>query len=232
MIRNFGIILGMASLFALGACGDDSGTTPKNDKGGIRLDGGGPTPDTGTTNTETCSQLVTCAAACQDQTCIAACVAKGTPAAQTAFTALETCLSGAIAGACKADCTSATDPKCGPCLQTACATEYDVCAGGTGSPDAGFGDKCDQATPCTNSAMTCLTSQGATSGYCTKTCTNSGQQCSGAPSGTAAFCIASTGTETFCAFLCKAQGQEWTCPSTLACSSTENPPSSGQFGCE
>ncbi|MCA9667072.1 MAG: hypothetical protein KC503_15850 [Myxococcales bacterium] len=102
-------------------------------------------------------------------------------------------------------------------------------------PTAGFGDVCDQTTPCPT-GLTCLQTQGAAAGFCSKPCTNSGAQCPGAPTGTAAFCVAqvqtSSGTQTFCAFICMAQGQTFTCPSTLKCATTDNPPGSGQFGCE
>lgn len=237
MIRNFGVILGIASLFALGACGDDSGTTPKNDKGGIRLDGGGPTPDnggivpdTGSVADQTCTQILTCAAKCQDATCIAACVANGTPKAQTDFNAYLGCLDTAAAGSCASDCATPSAPACQTCVQAACKSESDVCAGGTGQPDDGFGDVCDPTNnPCKNTALTCQMLQGGGAGFCTKKCDSLGPPCPGAPTGLASYCfIQDQSQQYWCGFVCKIGGQEYPCPTGLTCGAEQQ----GQAVCQ
>ncbi|MBU0608833.1 MAG: hypothetical protein KKI08_13180 [Armatimonadetes bacterium] len=237
MTSKLGLIIGMAGMMALlGACSDDSGTKPKVDQGPIRIDTGGGHDkggggDTGTAADQTCSQLLVCASKCSDATCIAACVATGTAKAKTDFGAVDACLTkeGTGTGACAADCADPKDPKCTPCLQTACKSEFDVCAGGTGQPDAGFGDLCDQQTPCTNAAMQCTTLQGGTAGFCTKKCDSLGPICPGAPAGLAAYCfIKDQANQYWCGFICKIGGQTYPCPTHLTCGAENQ----GQAACQ
>jgi hypothetical protein len=242
MMRKFGMILGVVGMFAMvGACSDDSGSNPP-----IRLDGGGggdtggggnldngiPNPDTGGGNTQSCTEVLQCAAQCTDQNCIANCVSKGTADAATKFNALNACLQSAGTGACASDCSNPQSSACTACLQTTCKTEQDACLGGGGTPEAGFGDRCNQQKPCPTGMTCAIVQQGATDGFCTKPCQTIGELCPNAPTGTQAACTLSDGQGgNFCGFLCKAQGQTWSCPSDLACSTTEDQPGSGQFSC-
>lgn len=245
MMRKFGMILGVAGMVAfIGACSDDSGGTPgKKDGGSIRLDQGGgggneggvPTPDTGGGTDENCTEVMTCVSKCQDATCIAGCISKGTADAQTKANALISCQQNAFQGSCSGDCATPSSSACQACVSAACKTESDACLGGGGTPEAGFGDVCNQTTPCTNASTQCITLQGSTSGngFCTKSCSNSGGLCPNSPANTQAFCLLGDGSgNNFCAFLCEVQGQKYDCPTGLTCSTTDNPPGSGQFACE
>lgn len=163
---------------------------------------------------------------------------------------VETCTS------CEEDCgkcpSNCGDAKCeGDETCTSCEQDCGKCPSscGDGNCDAGetctscesdcgrcpaaglYGAVCSAAAPC-DTGFTCLQTTGATKGFCSKLCTGTGTPCTGGPVGTMSFCIATVGTQTFCAFLCRVPGQTFNCPTALRCATTENPPGSGQFGCE
>ncbi len=96
-----------------------------------------------------------------------------------------------------------------------------------------FGDKCSLSSPNCNSGLTCIgIGTGATMGFCTKTCPTSGSPCTGTPTGTFAACLLKdSSNKYYCAFLCKLSTQSWSCPGTLSCSPSANPPGSDQHPC-
>ncbi len=96
-----------------------------------------------------------------------------------------------------------------------------------------FGDKCIPSAPKCNTGLKCISIGSATTaGFCSKTCPTIGSICTGQPTGTSAYCLLTvTGGPNYCAFLCKLSTQTWSCPSTLTCSSTPNPPTSSQYPC-
>jgi hypothetical protein len=102
-------------------------------------------------------------------------------------------------------------------------------------PISNFGDPCTQASPCPPH-LRCVTFQGASDGFCTVTCSPQGGVCGGAPAGTLAACVAEIddgqgGTLDVCGYLCGAVGQVFNCPTSMTCSTTQDPPGSGQFPC-
>ncbi|MCA9667073.1 MAG: hypothetical protein KC503_15855 [Myxococcales bacterium] len=124
-----------------------------------------------------------------------------------------------------------------------------------GTPDAGadtgpvidapanepFGRACDNpGSLCKDQdqsgvALSCVGVQGgaAGKGFCTRKCTDIAGECFGVPNGQWAACALS-GQDTdagpapmFCAYLCKSQQGDFTCPGTLKC----GPESGGQAIC-
>jgi hypothetical protein len=119
--------------FAMG-CDDDSGSGGKMDLS-VKVN-----PDmTMVFGTMTCGQVLTCVAGCAGSTtCVDACTATGTQAAQTKFGALVTCGITACAKPYDAgatpECSSATDTSlaCQGCIATeaqapGCATQLTAC---------------------------------------------------------------------------------------------------------
>ena len=97
-----------------------------------------------------------------------------------------------------------------------------------GGTTEGFGDKCGGTAGNCKAGFKCIGVQGGskTNGFCTKTCpaASAGKPCTGHATGQMSFCGLSNAakTEYYCAFLCKAQGQTWTCPTTLKCGTVTN----------
>lgn len=251
MKNKLTIMLGLAGALALAACGSDKDPPrgdggPGADKGGISIpdggtlppDGGTLPPDSGGQTGLTCPEIMQCVQNCAgDQTCAQGCVGQGTVDAQAKINAVATCVQGASQGACKDKCPTLEAPECDPCISQACKAETDACLGGGGPAQEGFGDGCDLAAPQCKTGFTCIGVQGGTEGkgFCTKGCTNAGALCDGAPAGTLAACVLGPAPgqqgSNSCAFLCEVGGKQHTCPSTLTCSQTEQPPSSGQKPC-
>ena len=249
MFRNAGLILATLGLvvFAVG-CGDDDakkvdkgtgGNTQKDTGGGgVTLDqggggqldsGGGGQLDTGGGTTgQTCGQIASCAANCSDSACLSACVSKGTADGAKKFNALMACIQKEMAGSCKSKCSGDAGSACTTCLQTACTAEYKACGTGSSTGTKGFGDKCGGTAGNCKAGFKCIGVQGGskTNGFCTKTCpaASAGKPCTGHATGQMSFCGLSNAakTEYYCAFLCKAQGQTWTCPTTLKCGTVTN----------
>lgn len=96
----------------------------------------------------------------------------------------------------------------------------------------GFGAKCHSASPCA-AGLTCVAiGQSAAAGFCTKTCPASAKTCSGGPAGTQPACILSDKKGNhYCVFICKTGTASYPCPKTLTCSTSANPPGSGQHVC-
>jgi hypothetical protein len=94
----------------------------------------GTTGNDGGTGSGTCPSIITCANACTTQACEQMCVAMGTTAAQSAFTALVDCLFGqnGTSGACGAMCGTQSQ-ACTNCLNAAqmsggaCYTQVQNC---------------------------------------------------------------------------------------------------------
>jgi hypothetical protein len=76
---------------------------------------------------------------------------------------------------------------------------------------------------------------GGKTGFCTKTCPKtSSKACPDVPAGTAAFCVVTdvnSQGDKGCAFACRDNNQTYTCPGTLKCETSEDPPGSGQYLC-
>jgi hypothetical protein len=102
------------SLSALAGCsaGNASSTTSSSGNGSGGGNGGSAAASSGTT----CSEILTCISnqSCNDQSCIDACIAKGSPDAQTAAKALDTCDTMNM-------CQDSS------CLQTKCSAELSAC---------------------------------------------------------------------------------------------------------
>jgi hypothetical protein len=248
MFKKVAMCFGLVGVLAFAAsCGDDS-EKPKTDGSSIYLDGGTDLPvgydytvyldgntqlDTGPSDLD-CAGIVKCFTECTqgDTACQQGCVSKGTSDAQAKFNAYAQCLQTAGQGTCQSKCSDPQSKDCLDCLEAECKNEIDACMGGGGPPEAGFGDFCDSSTPC-QGTLTCFPMKSSGEGFCTKQCSNTGQMCTGSPAGTQAFCIfpGQTGG-TYCGFLCKADAQTWSCPSTLQCATEPNPPGSTQFPCE
>jgi len=103
-----------------------------------------------------------------------------------------------------------------------------------GLPDAGvyldatakvpFGGKCTSHAQCASNKCISVKS-GSPTGFCTKTCKPGvSGECSGAPTGTFASCQLTSGSTSYCAFICKMFTNTWPCPYTLTCDSTAFPP--------
>jgi hypothetical protein len=117
------------------------------------------------------------------------------------------------------------------------ATDGGADATGDAGLAGSFGQPCqvDQPTSC-QSGLFCLQGpNGGNNGFCSKTCPpNSGAACPGAPAGTAAYCVVTDVDlqgDKGCAFVCKEGTETYTCPGTLTCQTTEDPPGSGQYLC-
>jgi hypothetical protein len=117
------------------------------------------------------------------------------------------------------------------------ADAADGAPGADGGLAGSFGQPCqvDQPTSC-QSGLFCLQGpNGGNDGFCSKTCPpNSGGACPGAPAGTAAYCVVTDVDlqgDKGCAFVCKEGATTYTCPGTLQCQTTEDPPGSGQYLC-
>ncbi len=102
---------------------------------------------------------------------------------------------------------------------------------------AGFGDPCtvgDDAT-CDEGLLCLQGPSGGKIGFCTKTCPKtSSAPCSGAPEGTFAACVVTDVDQSGdkgCAFACAVASKTFSCPGSLKCSTTEDPPGSGQKLC-
>ena len=98
-----------------------------------------------------------------------------------------------------------------------------------------LGDLCYAKSPCA-AGMGCLSQSNPTLGFCSKPCTKKLALCTGSPPGTASYCtITDSKNNYYCGFLCglASGGKTYTfqCPSTLKCSTTANPPGSGQYAC-
>jgi len=95
-----------------------------------------------------------------------------------------------------------------------------------------FGDRCSATKKCSY-GFECK-QVTATTSYCTKKCTNLGQACTGGPTGTFSACIipGSTTSVNYCGFICVTSTSTYSCPSTLKCGSSPNPPGSSQYICE
>lgn len=254
------MILVAASLLAFG-CGSSSKTKTDggtNDKGGtIKIpDGGGGNTDSGVTPGReggvvpgdqgtpqqlSCIQIVQCVSKCgADQTCATQCISQGTTEAKAQIQALAQCIDTAVKGACAAPCADPQSKACQDCVLPACKAEQDACAGTGGPATDGFGDACDPAaaTAC-KTGLECKPTTDPAKGFCTKACTNAGETCPGAAAGQLAACVLGYDGDpnTYCAFLCQLKDntggtQSFTCPSTLTCSATDDPPGSGQKGCD
>ena len=124
---------------------------------------------------------------------------------------------------------------------TACAVELKCFAMGKtcvpkGTKPAVFGSLCTSGQNCYPD-LQCVTIGDRTRGHCSKTCTSG--ICSGAPQGSMALCLLTSSTDKsikYCAFVCQYKDSSGTlrktkCPSYQTCSSTENPPGSGQRIC-
>jgi len=111
---------------------DGGGSPAKYDTGGgvIYRDGKAtPTGDGGGSvapGTGTCIDIVGCAFQCQDAACVSGCSAKGTTAAQSTFTAMDTCEQGAMKAACASQCASQST-ACATCLEGSCKSQYTAC---------------------------------------------------------------------------------------------------------
>ncbi len=239
MMRKLGMILVIAGMVSfVGACSDDNGNKIRLDGGGVPKDGGGVPKDGGGVpkdggGEKNCKEIFQCAVNCgSDQTCIAACVAKGSADGQAKFNALSTCLDNASKDSCANDCADPKSSACATCLQNACGTELDSCGVGGNPPvgDGKWGDPCSLESGC-ESGLDCVTFGSAGKSFCTQKCTNQGQECTGTPpAGTKPFCVLSDKAQTtfWCAFLCKAQSQTFPCPTELTC----GPEEKGNAACE
>jgi hypothetical protein len=113
---------------------------------------------------------------------------------------------------------------------TACA--FDAAKGAeacTCESPSGWGESCSATQVCPT-GFVCVAYGGKS--FCTQNCTTAGTKCSGTPAGTYAACLIkmSDGTRA-CAFVCKSKTGTFTCPGAMTCSSTEDPPASGQYPC-
>lgn len=100
----------------------------------------------------------------------------------------------------------------------------------------GFGSGCTAAAGCSASLVCVLFGTGATKGYCTKTCSAMRKPCSGGASGEAPYCLFKDSSgKYYCVFICKwgtgSSVQTASCPKDLTCSTSQNPPKSGQYIC-
>lgn len=99
-----------------------------------------------------------------------------------------------------------------------------------------FGSSCAAGSICSASFSCVFLGAGATKGYCTKTCASMQKPCTGGPSGTQPYCILKDqNNKYYCVFLCKwgtgSAAVTAPCPKDLTCSTSENPPKSGQYVC-
>jgi hypothetical protein len=197
------------------------------------------TSDKGTGTNLSCTEIVECISGCgeTDEGCLTACIGKGSTEAQKLVGDLATCMDGAVKGTCAEACKANPQAQdCVTCVQNACSKEFLACSSGGGPTLTGFGDACDPKQPSCTTPLTCIQLEGASKGFCTNTCSKGGELCSGSPTDTLAACTIQNSqnpNEFFCGFLCKtSQGMTFSCPSSMTCSTVDNPPNSGQFACE
>jgi hypothetical protein len=104
-----------------------------------------------------------------------------------------------------------------------------------GVKSGGFGDTCSKTAPCTSGLECFYFTQGAPSGFCSKTCTDVTKACTGGSPGTMPYCVLQAGSSYYCAFICKVvhSGHEHTypCPSALTCNPLLIPPSTSSYLC-
>lgn len=125
-VRALSIFLvGCAVVLAAGGCSGGGGAVP--DGGGAGT-GGGPAAFT-------CQQIRLCVTGtpCASEGCVQGCLAKGSPAAQTAFAALHAC----TAALCAIDDANYTTCACNEqCFDgSSCLAEVDACLAGAAADD-------------------------------------------------------------------------------------------------
>ncbi len=141
MKRTVSLVLATLALGTFLGCSSSS-TTP-----GFAADAGVLRPDVGTSGqadvgtggggggtsgTDTCGAIVTCANACQDQSCVDGCAANGSAAGKSQFDALFGCANTKCASA-------TTDAAFQQCIQAQCSGEIAGCEGLGGGGGGGTG---------------------------------------------------------------------------------------------
>jgi hypothetical protein len=126
----------------------DGGSSGSDDAGSAAADGGGAVLDAGSSGTASCTDIFTCEyETCSGEpSCVASCVASGTPEAQSLANDLNTCIEGQCATADGGVCATAS-ADCVSCAQSAvgdvCNAQYVACTGADGGSAALDGGSAD-----------------------------------------------------------------------------------------
>jgi hypothetical protein len=105
-----------------------------------------PTPDLGAGQLH-CSEILTCAGNCTDQTCVNACITSGAPNSQRLYAAFLSCFTNACRTPCNPD-PNAT--ACTDCVSNTTITNGTCTAGQPGCGFTGNGQCATQYTTCMN----------------------------------------------------------------------------------
>ncbi|MFH1129766.1 MAG: hypothetical protein V1754_00405 [Pseudomonadota bacterium] len=257
MLKKIALVMSLVGSVVLWGCSSDDeslvdGGSKEKDKGTTVTDGGTTTEDAGTTTEggniidgngpkeTTCLGIMLCTIGCPpgDGICLNDCTTKGSKEAQGLYNAFMSCAAIALGGDCVTYCTDTSKPECQQCVFTACAKESDACQDVLNNAvGEGAGDACNKEMPC-NPGMNCITYKGSELGYCIAECKNVWGECGEEPEGTFARCDFPVnddkgGQYFVCGFMCvyPVRGQQFNCPSTMICSTEEDPPGTGTHWC-